>query len=318
MSKKDYYEVLGVERGAGAEDIKKSYRKLARKYHPDVNPGNKEAEERFKEIQEAYEVLSDPKKKQQYDQFGHSMNNGMGGMGGFDFQDFGFEGMGGIGDIFDAFFGGGGRGFGGESARATRRGRDIKTEVELDFEEAVFGKELNLTIPRDVECTACKGSGAKDGTRMKVCSQCNGKGKVMRSHGPFSMTSTCPVCNGKGKIIEEKCPQCSGNGVQEKREKMKVRIPAGIDHGQKVRVRGGGDAGKNGGPPGDLIIFVRVKTHPVFKREGYDIYLDVPVNITSAILGDKIRIPVLKGGEITMNIPEGTQTDTTFRLRGYG
>jgi molecular chaperone DnaJ len=319
MSKRDYYEVLEIDKQAGQDEIKKAYRKLARKYHPDVNPGNAEAEEKFKEVSEAYEVLSDTKKKQQYDQFGHSMN----GMNGFDFNNFGFGGgenfgFGGIGDIFDAFFGEGG--FGGQSGRrsSARRGRDIKTEIELEFEEAVFGKEISMTIPRDIYCESCKGTGAKNGTKLKTCPQCHGKGKVMRSQGFFSVSSTCPQCGGKGQIIEEVCPDCNGKGVQEKKEKMKVKIPAGIDDGQKVRVRGGGDSGVNNGPAGDLIIYVRVKEHPFFRREGYDIYCEIPVKFTSAVLGDKITVPVLQGNKVTMTVPEGTQPGKVFRIKNEG
>jgi len=319
MAKRDYYETLEIDKQSGQDEIKKAYRKLARKYHPDVNPGNKEAEDKFKEVSEAYEVLSDSNKKQQYDQFGHSMN----GMNGFDFNSHGFGGgenfgFGGIGDIFDAFFGEGG--FGGNAGRraSARRGRDIKTEIELDFEEAVFGKEISITIPRDIYCEPCHGTGAKEGTKLKTCPQCHGKGKVMRSQGFFSVSSTCPQCGGKGQIIEEVCAQCHGKGVQEKKEKMKVKIPAGIDQGQKVRVRGGGDIGPNNGPAGDLIIFVKVKEHPFFRREGYDIYCEIPVKFTSAVLGDKITVPVMQGNKVTMTVPEGTQPGKVFRIKSEG
>jgi len=317
MSKRDYYEVLGLSKGASDSEIKKAYRRLARKYHPDVNQGNAEAEEKFKEVNEAYEVLSNPDKRKQYDTFGHSM----GGQGGFDFNgaggfsDFGFGGFSDLGDIFGAFFG---EGTGRSSRTSARRGRDIKTEVILEFEEAVFGKELNLTIPRDINCPKCKGSGARDGTKLKTCPQCNGKGKVMRSQGFFSVSSTCPQCNGRGRIIEEKCPHCYGRGTIENKEKIKVRIPAGIDDGQKVRVRGGGDAGTNGGPAGDLIIYVRVKEHPLFKRDGFDIFLDLPIKLTDAILGTKTEVPVLKNEKVRMTIPEGTQPGKVFRVRNEG
>ncbi len=316
MSKRDFYEVLGVAKGAEQAEIKKAYRKLARKYHPDVNQGNSEAEEKFKEVNEAYEVLSNPEKRKQYDTFGHSM----GGQGGFDFNgqgfsDFGFGGFSDLGDIFGAFFGEGARGQGRSSAR---KGRDIKTEIILEFEEAVFGKELSLTIPKDINCSKCSGTGAKDGTKLKTCSQCNGKGKVMRSQGFFSVSSTCPQCGGRGKIIEEKCTECSGRGTVEKKEKIKVRIPAGIDNGQKVRVRGGGDAGSNGGPAGDLIIYVRVKEHPLFKRDGFDIFLDLPIRLTDAVLGAKREVPVLKNEKVKMTIPEGTQPGKVFRIRNEG
>ncbi|MFA5478447.1 MAG: molecular chaperone DnaJ [Candidatus Muiribacteriota bacterium] len=315
MSKKDYYEVLGLAKGAAPDEIKKTFRRLARKYHPDVNPGNKEAEEKFKEINEAYEILSDPKKKEQYDRFGHVGD----GMNGFDFSNFGFGGFeeGGLGDIFDAFFG---DGFGSSSRRRNSavRGRDIRTEIVLDFEEAIFGKEINLTIPKDSHCASCKGTGAKDGTKLKVCPQCNGKGKVMRSQGFFSVSTPCQTCGGQGKIIEEVCKECKGRGAIEKKEKLKVRIPAGIDNGQKVRVKNGGDDGINGGPAGDLIIFVRVKDHPFFQRNGSDIYVDIPIKFTTAVLGGKIKVPVLKNGEVNMTIPEGTQPGRIFRIKGEG
>ncbi|MGM0607091.1 MAG: molecular chaperone DnaJ [Candidatus Muiribacteriota bacterium] len=317
MAKRDYYEVLGLNKGADASEIKKAYRKLARKYHPDMNPGDKEAENTFKEIQEAYEVLSNPEKKSRYDQFGHSAE----GMGGFDFSNFGgggFHEAGGFSDIFDAFFGEGVFGGGTSRRSSVKRGRDIRTEIVLDFEDAIFGKEISLTIPKDISCKSCKGTGAKDGVKMKTCSQCRGKGKVVRSQGFFSVSSTCAACRGKGKIIDEFCPDCHGRGAVEKKEKLKVKIPAGIDDGQKVRIKGGGDAGVNGGPYGDLIIFVKVAQHPYFKREAYDIYCELPLKFTTAILGGKIKVPVLKNRQVTMNIPAGTQPGKMFRIKGEG
>ncbi|MCF3941813.1 molecular chaperone DnaJ [Oceanobacillus alkalisoli] len=312
MSKRDYYDVLGIDKGASKDEIKKAYRKLARKYHPDVNKES-DAEEKFKEAKEAYEVLNDDTKRAQYDQFGHAGATGQ-GFGGFgNAQDFG-----GFGDIFDMFFGGGGR---SRDPNAPRQGADLQYTVTLEFEEAIFGKELDITIPREEECNTCHGSGAKPGTTPETCSHCHGSGQLNQEQNtPFGRVvnrRVCHYCNGTGKIIRDKCSTCHGDGRVKKSRKIHITIPAGIDEGQQIRVAGKGEDGINGGPPGDLYVVVRVKSHDYFEREGDHIFCELPLTFTQAALGDEVEVPTVHG-KIKLKIPAGTQTGKTFRLRGKG
>ncbi len=317
--KRDYYEVLGVDKSASADEIKKAYRKLAKKYHPDLNPDDKEgAEAKFKEATEAYEVLSDSTKKQQYDQFGHAAFDQTagggygGGFGGFD----GFD----MGDIFSSFFGGG---FGGQrrNPNAPQKGRDIVYNVDLTFEDACFGIEKEITINHLEKCGECDGKGAKKGTSPTTCPTCHGTGQVTSVQrtplGNFQSSRPCSSCGGKGTIIKDPCPDCGGKGTVRNSKKVRVKIPAGIDNGQQVYVRGEGDAGTNGGPSGDLILSVRVKPHKLFVRQGYDILCDYPISFVQATLGAEIQVPTIDG-KVSYNIPEGTQSGTVFRLKGKG
>lgn len=313
MSKRDYYEVLGVGKDASPDEIKKSYRKLARQYHPDVNKAA-DAEDKFKEVKEAYDVLSDDQKRAQYDRFGHvDPNQGMGGMGG------GFQGdMGGFGDIFDMFFGGGGQ---RRNPNAPQRGSDLQYSVEIEFKEAVFGKEMDIQIPRTENCDRCNGSGAKKGTQPETCSTCRGTGQqeVVQNtaFGRIVNRRVCSTCQGQGKTIREKCGGCHGTGRVQKQRTIHLNIPAGVDDGAQLRVSGEGEAGKRGGPPGDLYVVIRVRAHEFFDRDDADIYCEVPLTFAQAALGDEIEIPTLTG-KVKLKIPAGTQTGTYFRLRGKG
>ena len=321
--KRDYYEVLGVSKGASDDDLKKAYRKLAKKYHPDLNPGDKTAEAKFKEVNEAYEVLSDKEKRAKYDQFGHAgvdPNFGAGGgFGGFtgDFGDID------LGDIFGSFFGGGFGGFGGSSRprNGPAKGESLRASVTITFEEAAFGCEKEITINRTENCDTCGGSGCEPGTTAEVCPDCRGTGQVriQRNMGGFSMasTATCSKCRGTGKIIHQPCKACGGSGTVRRQKKLNVTIPAGIDNGQAISLRGQGGAGKNGGPAGDLIISVNVKPHSILQREGTSVYLEQPVSFLQAALGAELEIPTIDG-KVKWTLPEGTQTGTTFRLRGKG
>ena len=319
--KRDYYEVLGVSRDADDATIKKAYRKLAKKYHPDINPGDKEAEAKFKEASEAYAVLSDAQKRKQYDQFGHAAfeNGGGGGAGGFDFGDMGdiFGDIFGGGDIFGDLFGGGRR----RNSNGPMRGADVRTSVRITFEEAIFGCEKELELNLKETCEKCHGTGAKPGTQPQTCPKCNGKGKIMYTQqsffGQIQNVQTCPDCNGTGKIIKDKCPDCYGTGYVAKRKKIKVTIPAGIDNGQMLRDRGNGEPGTNGGPRGDLLVEVVVSQHPVFKRQDTTIYSTVPISFVKAALGGPIRIKTVDG-EVEYEVKPGTQTDTRVRLKGKG
>ncbi|MBP3038922.1 molecular chaperone DnaJ [Bacillaceae bacterium Marseille-Q3522] len=311
MSKRDYYEVLGLSKGASKDEIKKAYRRLSKKYHPDLNkePG---AEEKFKEVKEAYEVLSDDQKRAQYDQFGHTNpNQGFGGFG--DAGDFG-----GFEDIFSTFFGGGGR---RRDPNAPRQGADLQYNMTLSFEEAVFGKETNIEIPREETCKTCNGSGAKPGTKAETCSHCHGTGQLnMEQNTPFGRIvnkRVCHYCSGTGKIIKQKCSTCHGSGKVKQRHKIHVKIPAGIDDGQQLRVSGQGEPGVNGGPSGDLYIVFTVRRHEFFERDGDDIYCEMPLTFVQASLGDEIEVPTLHG-KVKLKIPAGTQTGTKFRLKGKG
>jgi len=315
-SKRDYYEVLGVDRNASDADIKKAYRKLAKQYHPDLNPGDKTAEAKFKEINEAYEVLSDSQKRSRYDQFGHAGvdPNGFTGSG---FGDFDF---GGFGDIFETFFGGG-FGRSARSRNGPQKGADLKYSVEIAFEEAAFGVEKEIVINRNELCKECKGTGAKAGTSPVTCKQCGGTGQIQYKQstpfGQFVNIKTCDLCRGEGKVIMDPCPSCKGRGKVRKSVKIKINIPAGIDDGQTISLRGEGDPGSKGGPPGDLFVTVHVKAHPIFKRQGNDVILDIPITFVQAAIGAELEIPTLDG-KVKYNLPEGTQTGTTFRLKGKG
>ena len=320
--KRDYYEVLGLSKGADEASIKKAYRTLAKKYHPDMNPDNAEAEQKFKEVNEAYIVLSDPDKKAKYDQFGHAAfdqtaGGGYGGYGGF--SDFGD-----IGDIFSSFFGGGFGGFGGSSSsrrNAPQRGEDIGVHITLTFEEAAFGVKKDITYKKIQKCDECHGSGAQKGTHAETCSACGGSGqrRVMQRMGgmQFQTTVTCDSCRGTGKIIKNPCSNCSGTGYVRINKTLSVDIPAGIDNGERIALRGQGSDGRNGGPAGDLIISVTIKPHKIFKRERYNVYCDVPITVAEATLGAEISVPTLDG-EQKYNIPEGTQPGTQFTLKGKG
>ncbi len=320
-NKRDYYEVLGVEKNASPEEIKKAYRKKAMKYHPDRNPGDKEAEEKFKEMGEAYEVLSDEEKRARYDQFGFAgvdPNYG-GGAGGAGFGGFGgFGDFGDLGDIFGSFFGGGG---GSRSnANAPRRGENVMSRLELTFEEAAFGCEKEVSVQRIENCAACNGSGSADGV-VETCSTCHGSGQVRTTQNFMGMamqsTSVCPKCGGRGKTIKTPCNTCKGKGKVRRTQKIKVKVPAGVDAGQSVRVRGEGCVGSNGGPSGDLLVEIYIKRHAIFTRRGMDVLCEVPITFTQAALGAQIQVPTLDG-KVTYDLPEGTQTGTVFTLSGKG
>ncbi|MGX9757231.1 molecular chaperone DnaJ [Clostridioides difficile] len=321
-TKRDYYEVLGISKGAEAQEIKKAYRKLAMKYHPDRNPGDKEAEEKFKEINEAYEVLSDDTKRKTYDQFGHDGLNGQGGFGGqggFNGQGFGgFEDM--FGDIFGDMFGGGFSG-GRQRRRGPQRGADIRQNVTISFEEAAFGKKMSIKLNRSEECDECDGTGAKPGTSKKTCSTCNGTGQVRTVQrtpfGNIASSRPCSACNGTGEVIESPCSKCHGTGNTRKVKTIEVDIPAGIDDGQMIKLAGQGEVGEKGAPRGDLYIVVNVKSHPLFTRDGNDIYFEMPITFVQATLGDEIEVPTLDG-KVKYSVPEGTQTGTVFRLKEKG
>ena len=317
--KRDYYEVLGVDRNADDAAIKKAYRALAKKYHPDMNPGDAEAEKKFKEASEAYAVLSDSEKKRQYDQFGHAaFDGGMGGgAGGFDFS--GMD-MGDIfGDIFGDLFGGGRRR--SSASNGPMRGANLRAAVRISFEEAAFGCEKEIEITLKDECTTCHTTGAKPGTTPETCTKCGGKGKVVYTQQSFlgmvQNVQTCPECHGTGKIIKDKCPDCRGTGYIAKRRKIKVSIPAGIDNGQSVRIRDKGEPGTNGGPRGDLLVEVNVSRHPIFQRQDMNVYSTAPISFAQAALGGEVRISTIDG-DILYDVKPGTQTDTRIRLKNKG
>lgn len=317
-NKRDYYEVLGIQKGAGEDEIKKAYRKLAKKYHPDMNPGDKEAEAKFKEVNEAYAVLSDADKRAKYDQYGHAAFDpsagGFGGFGGADFGDFGFD----IGDIFSSFFGGSARGSG---RRGPVRGDDISLRVTLSFNDAVFGVKKEVSYQKIQRCSECSGTGAAKGTSPKTCPTCSGSGQVrVQQRTPFGVmqsTRTCENCSGTGKIVETPCKKCRGNGFEKVTKKLEVNIPAGIDNGERVVIRGKGSDGTNGGSAGDLILVISVKRDEIFERDGSDIYCDVPITFAEATLGAEIDIPTLEG-KMKFTIPEGTQSGTKFTLKQKG
>lgn len=319
MAKRDYYEVLGVDRGADADEIKKAYRKLALKYHPDKNPGDKEAEEKFKELGEAYEALSDPQTRAAYDQYGHSAfdprRRGFGHGGGFHDP----------ADIFREVFGGAGGGsifenlFGGErrDPNGPQRGSDLRYDMEISFVEAALGTEKEISVTKLDGCDACSGSGAEKGSSMKNCATCGGRGQVINSRGIFSIAQTCPRCEGRGKILDRPCKVCHGAGRREKTSKIKLKIPAGVDSGSRLRSSGNGEAGVRGGPAGDLYVVLHVKAHEIFEREGDDLICEVPISFVQAALGAEIEVPTLTG-TAHIKIPPGTQPNTLFRLKGKG
>ena len=319
--KRDYYEVLGISKGAGADEIKKAYRKLAKENHPDLHPGDAAAEARFKEVNEAYEVLSDPDKKARYDQFGHAgvdPNFGAGGYGG------GFDGnfdFGDLGDIFGSFFGGGFGGARRANPNAPQRGESIRVGISISFEEAAFGCEKSVSVERLEQCAQCHGSGCASGTTPEVCPECHGTGTVQVRRqtpmGVFATSAPCTRCAGKGRIIHQPCTACKGAGVERKRRTIQASIPAGIDDGQTISVRGQGHAGKNGGPSGDLLITITVRPHELFRREGTSVLCSAPVTFAQAVLGAELEIPTIDG-KVKYDLPEGTQSGTTFRLKGKG
>jgi len=316
MSKRDYYEVLGVNKNASAAELKKAYRRLAMKYHPDRNTGDKstEAEEKFKEAKEAFEVLNDEQKRAAYDQFGHagvdpSMGGGPGGFhgGSGNFSDI-------FGDVFSDIFGGG-RGPGGGSR--VNRCADLRYNLEMTLEDAVNGKDVKIRVPTFVTCETCNGSGAKKGSSPQTCGTCHGQGQVRMQQGFFSVQQTCPTCHGKGTVIKDPCPACHGQGRVQEHKTLSVKIPAGVDTGDRIRLAGEGEAGENGGPPGDLYVQVNVKQHDIFSREGEHLFCEVPIPFTVAALGGEMEVPTLNG-KVMLKIPEGTQTGKMFRMRGKG
>ena len=323
MAKEDYYKLLGVENGVSADEIKKAYRKLAIKYHPDKNPDDKAAEEKFKEISEAYEVLSDQEKRSTYDQFGHAAfgPSSRGNRGGGGFHDpfdifkevFGASGGGaGSGSIFEDLFGSGGRRSGGPS-----RGSDLRYDMELKFEEAVHGCEKVINVNKLDSCDSCNGSGAADGGRKATCNTCNGQGQVVQSQGFFSVAQTCPRCKGTGNTIDKPCRGCNGEGRANKSSKVTIRVPAGVDSGARLRSTGNGEAGISGGKPGDLYCVLHVRDHEIFERDGDDLLCEVPISFVQATLGSEIEVPTL-AGKARINVPAGTQSSTILRLRGKG
>ncbi len=320
MAKRDYYEVLGLQKGASKEDIKKAYRKLAVQYHPDKNPGNKEAEEKFKEATEAYEILYDDQKRSAYDQFGFAGVEGMGGNQGFSSSAFhGFEDIfGDFSGIFDTFFGGGSARRSSGGTGGVRQGANLRYDIEIPFKEAVFGTKVEIQFSHEEACKTCSGSGASSSGGRKVCGTCQGTGQIRRSQGFFSMTSPCPTCGGEGFIIENPCKDCNGSGLQKKYQKLVVTIPAGVENGKRVVIPKQGDAGPNGGPPGDLYVFIRVKPHEYFEREGLDLYCAVPISVTQASLGADLFVSTLDDKKIKVKIPAGIQNGKMLRIRDEG
>ena len=319
MAKRDYYEVLGVSKEASTDEVKKAYRKLAIKYHPDKNQGDKEAEEKFKEGTEAYEVLSDAKKKQVYDQYGFAGVEGMNGGQGHDYSTVyrDFEDIfGDFGGIFDSFFGGGGGRRTGRSAKP--RGSDLRYNLNVPFKDAVFGTKVQISYNRHVECSSCSGTGAESGGGKKMCPTCGGSGQVRRSSGFFSIASACPTCNGDGFVIENPCKSCRGAGVVQKSQKIKVTIPPGIESGKRINIPGQGNASPNGGLTGDLYVYITVTPHEYFERDGADVYCVIPVSMTQATLGSELMVKTLDDKKAKLKIPAGTQNDKILRLRGEG
>jgi len=316
-SQKDYYDILGVDRDADQKEIKKAYRKLAKKYHPDRNPDDPEAGEKFKEISEAYGILSDEDKRARYDQYGHA------GIGDddFNYEDFARGGFGGLEDLFEMFMGGGFSGMGQRSQNRPTRGRDLEYRMEISFEDAAFGTEKTIRIPRQETCQTCDGSGAKPGSNPRTCPKCDGSGQIrVNQRTPFgnmAQIKTCDRCQGRGEIIDEPCSDCNGEGRVNRRRDIKVEIPAGISSGQRIRLSGKGGAGKRGGPSGDLFVRVDVKPHDLFERKGDDVYYELPISFVQAALGDEIQVPTLEG-EVKLKIPEGTQPGDSLRLKNKG
>jgi molecular chaperone DnaJ len=315
MAKRDYYEVLGVQKNASKDDIKKAYRKLAIQYHPDKNPGNREAEEKFKEATEAYEILGDDQKKAAYDQFGFAGVDGMTGQGDFSQTFRGFEDIfGDFSGIFDTFFGGGSR----RSSSGVRQGANLRYDIEIPFKDAVFGTKVEIQYTKNDACSACNGSGASGGSGKKVCPVCQGSGQVRHSQGFFSVASPCHNCRGEGYIIEQPCHDCGGSGTQRKRQKIMVTIPPGVENGKRVVIPRQGDAGPGGGTPGDLYVFIRIKPHEYFERQDLDLYCAVPISITQAALGAEIHVATLDGKTLKVKIPPGTSNGKLLRIRDEG
>lgn len=312
MSKRDYYEVLGVSKNVSGDELKKAYRRSAMKYHPDRNPDSADAEEKFKEIQEAYEVLSDDQKRAAYDQFGHAgVDPSMGGASGFSGGGFDF------GDIFESVFGGAAASGGRRGGSRVYRGSDLRYDLSLSLEEAVAGTEQKLRIPTQLTCSTCHGSGAKPGTSPQTCSRCGGAGQVRMTQGFFSIQQACPSCRGTGKVIPEPCSPCHGSGRVQDYKTLSVKIPSGVDNGDRIRLSNEGEAGVNGGPPGDLYVQITVKQHPIFTREDNHLSCEVPISIVTAALGGELEVPTLDG-KVLLKIPAETQTDKVFRIRGKG
>jgi molecular chaperone DnaJ len=316
MAKRDYYEVLGVPKNASKDDIKKAYRKLAVQYHPDKNPGNKEAEDKFKEATEAYEILGDDQKKAAYDQFGFAGVDGMAGQGDFSQTFRGFEDIfGDFSSVFDTFFGSGGR---RSSNGGVRQGANLRYDIEIPFKDAIFGTKVEIQYTRNDSCQSCKGTGAENGSGKKTCPVCQGSGQVRHSQGFFSVASTCHNCHGEGYIIEKPCRECGGSGTQRKRQKIMVTIPAGVENGKRVVIPRQGDAGPGGGPPGDLYVFIRIKPHEYFERQDFDLYCAVPISVTQAALGAEIHVATLDGKTLKVKIPPGTPNGKLLRIRDEG
>lgn len=313
MAKQDFYELLGVQRGASAEELKKAYRKLAMQFHPDRNPGDKAAEQKFKDINEAYDVLKDDQKRAAYDRFGHAaFDPAQGGMRGGT-GDFGFAQ--GFADIFDEMFG---EFMGGRRGGANLRGADLRYNLEIDLEDAFGGKQATIRVPTSVMCEACSGSGGEKGAQPATCPTCRGHGKVRAQQGFFTIERTCPACHGAGRVIQNPCRTCEGTGRTRKEKTLQVNIPAGVEEGTRIRLAGEGEAGLRGAPPGDLYIFLAIKPHRLFQRDGANIFCKVPIPMTTAALGGHIEVPTVDGGRARVNIPEGTQSSAQFRLRGKG
>ncbi len=314
QQKRDYYEVLGVPKDVDDKTLKSAYRKLAHQFHPDKNPGNKEAEEKFKEASEAYAVLADPDKRAAFDRWGHQGLGGAAGAEGFGFGPNGPSIQDIFGDLFGELFGGGG---GGRRRGGVERGSDLRYTMDITFEQAAFGTEQEITIPRLGTCETCSGSGAKAGTRPRNCAQCGGVGEVRVTQGFFAISRTCPTCQGSGVVVDNPCTNCTGNGRVEQKKKLKVKVPGGVSDGTKLRMVGEGETGARGGPPGDLYVVLRVKPHDFFTREDYDVICEVPVSFPQAALGASVEVPTLDG-KVNVKVPEGTQTGKVFRLRGKG
>jgi molecular chaperone DnaJ len=313
MAKRDYYDVLGAKKNASSDDLKKAYRKLAMQYHPDRNPGDAKAEQKFKELNEAYEVLKDEQKRAAYDQYGHAAFEGGGGPrggGGFDFG-------GGFADIFDEMFGDimGRRGGGG---RAQTRGQDLRYNMDVTLEDAFHGKKATITVPSSVACSSCDGTGGKDGAAPDTCGSCGGAGKIRSQQGFFTVERTCPACGGAGRVIKNPCPTCRGSGRERKDKTLEVTIPPGVEDGTRIRLAGEGEAGLNGAPPGDLYIFLAIKSHRLFQRDGANLYMRVPISMTTAALGGEVEVPTIEGRKVRVTIPQGCQNGHQFRLRSKG